>query len=246
MYGREPHNGAKNKMKSNNRYYKIIAKLLDESVDNRHHTDLYYTKRIAESYDESYSDLGNVNKYLKEFAEDVGVELDGKHHTRLWYLRAIADKLYDGELEHNTENYYLKIISENLNPTPPTPLTFNLKVTFNDNPVIGKSIIDNHYGGEEYTTDDNGEIKNIPYPKLYESQYYESEGTYYVSDLLDGVSSFLKYDYPVLHFYPTDDSKVYTKYKYKENGSKYDLPTTPFTFWYKLTKNSVTLEVITE
>ena len=112
-------------MQPNNKYYKLIAKLLDESIDNRHHTDLYYTKRIAESYGETYIDLGNVNKYLKDFAEDVGVELDGKHHINRWYLKRIADKLYDDELEYDTENYYLRIISESINPTPPTPPTFD-------------------------------------------------------------------------------------------------------------------------
>lgn len=120
-------------MKYNNQYYKIIAQLLDESVDNQHHTDLYYSKRIAESYGETYTDLGNLNKYLRDFAEDVGVELDEKHHTRLWYLKRIADKLYDSELEHTTENYYLRIISENIEPTPPTPpVEPPIVITIND------------------------------------------------------------------------------------------------------------------
>lgn len=31
-------------MKPNNHWYKLIASLLDESIDSKHHTDLYYAK----------------------------------------------------------------------------------------------------------------------------------------------------------------------------------------------------------
>lgn len=149
-------------MKYNNQYYKIIAKLLDESVDNQHHTDLYYSKRIAESYGETYTDLGNVNKYLREFAKDVGVELDNKHHTRLYYLKRIADALYDGELEHNTENYYLRIISENINPTPPTPTepTVSLKLLLDGEPIANE-VLQGQKPSLVYPLDENGEIHNL-------------------------------------------------------------------------------------
>ena len=169
-------------MKYNNQYYKIIAQLLDESVDNRHHTDLYYTKRIAESYGETYTDLGNVNKYLREFAKDVGVELDNKHHTRLYYLREIAKVLYDGELEHNTENYYLRIISENIEEPTPTGFSLNIKVTKDGSPVTGKEIFDAYNQTKTYTTNSNGEIKNIGLPTIP-----NQNGAYILTDLLDGV-----------------------------------------------------------
>jgi hypothetical protein len=151
-------------MKTNNKYYKLISKLLDENIDNSHHTDLYYTKKIAESYGESYTDLGNVNKYLRDFAKDVGVELDNKHHTRLWYLKRIADALYDGELEHNTENYYLRIISENINPTPPTPTEpqISLKFLLNGEPISNCEIIGTLTDTEKYYTDENGELTVTP------------------------------------------------------------------------------------
>lgn len=148
-------------MKCNNQYYKIIAQLLDESVDNQHHTDLYYSKRIAESYGESYTDLGNVNKYLRDFAEDVGVELDNKHHTRLWYLKRIAEKLYDGELEHNTENYYLRIISENINPTPTEPV-ISVKFILDNNPITNLKIQGTYTQTDIYYTDENGELTITP------------------------------------------------------------------------------------
>jgi hypothetical protein len=149
-------------MKYNNQYYKIIAKLLDETVDNKPHTDLYYTKRIAESYGESYTDIGNINKYLRDFAKDVGVEVDNKHHTQLWYLKRIAEKVYDGELEHNNKNYYLKIISENINPTPPTPTepTVSLKLLLNGEPLANEELI-GYDSTIKYYTDENGEINNL-------------------------------------------------------------------------------------
>lgn len=158
-------------MKTNNKYYKLIAQLLDESIDNTHHTDLYYTKRIAESYGETYTNLGNVNKHLRDFAEDVGVELDNKHHTNRWYLKKIAEIVYDGELEHNTENYYLKIISENIQPTP-TQSGVSFKFIFNGEPVTNKKIYD--YGNyDEYTLDENGEANNLPFPhERYDSRRY--------------------------------------------------------------------------
>ena len=138
--------------------------LLDDSIENQHHTDLYYSKKIAESYGETYTDIGNVNKYLRDFAKDVGVELDNKHHTRLYYLREIAKILYDGELEHNTENYYLRIISENIQPTPPTPTEpiISLKFLLNGEPISNCQIDGTQSQTEKYYTDENGELTVTP------------------------------------------------------------------------------------
>lgn len=106
--------GILSNMKPNNHWYKLIASLLDESIDSKHHTDLYYAKKIAESYDRTYTSLGNVNKYLREFADEIGILLDDKHHPSRYYLRIIAEELSDEPLEHNTENYYLRVILANL------------------------------------------------------------------------------------------------------------------------------------
>ena len=97
-------------MRKNNYYYQLIAQLLDEEIDSNVHTDLYYTKKIAESYGNTYTDIGNVNKYLRDFAEEVGVELEERNYTNKYYLREIAKILSEDELEHNTENYYLRVI----------------------------------------------------------------------------------------------------------------------------------------
>ena len=224
-------------MKYNNQYYKIIAQLLDESVDNQHHTDLYYSKRIAESYGETYTDLGKVNKYLREFAKDVGVELDNKHHTRLWYLKRIADQLYDGELEHNTENYYLRIISENI--APPTPVEVTditlLKFTYNGEPVVNGEIFDGADGTIKYYTDENGEIKNIPFPT-----YYVRGGiicNYNLSKILPNVPSLLS-KYATISFKKTDDK--YTSYRYDTTQSYQEL-TKPIKLHYVLTDDNITV-----
>lgn len=229
------------KLKVNNYYYKVIAQLLDESVDNQHHTDLYYSKRIAESYGETYTDLGNVNKYLRDFAKDVGVELDNKHHTRLWYLKRIADALYDGEMEHNTENYYLRIISENIQPTPPTPteITFNLKFIYDGSPVTGKIIYDYSKPSPLYTTDANGEIKNLPLPFM---NY--GEGRYYVGEAIQEVMSFVRSDFSELYFFETDG--VIDKMRISYNQSIIDIPTTSFTIVYDMTYRNIHTEIITE
>ena len=218
--------------KNNNQYYKLITQLLDESIDNRHHTDLYYTKRIAESYGETYTNLGNVNKHLRDFAEDVGVELDNKHHTRLYYLREIVKVLYDGELEHNTENYYLKIISENIQPTP-TQSGVSFKFIFNGNPVSNKKIYDNGTY-DEYITDENGELHNLPFP-------HESYGQYRF--VLGGLIEPLGINYSVrknyLYCYFEEPKKV----KYSTEIGFVSYENDYVTLTYDMTKDSIDVTV---
>ena len=224
-------------MKYNNKYYKIIAQLLDENVDDKQHTDLYYTKRIAESYGETYSDLGNVNKYLREFAKDVGVELDNKHHTRLWYLKRIADQLYDGELEHNTENYYLRIISENI--APPTPVEVTditlLKFTYNGEPVVNGEIFDGADSTIKFYTDENGELKNTPFPT-----YLVGYGVtcYYSLTVIIPNGNPQKSKYAIINFQKTDD-KI-SKYKYDSTQSFTDI-TKPIKLLYTITDDNITV-----
>ena len=229
-------------MKYNNQYYKIIAQLLDESVDNQHHTDLYYSKKIAESYGETYTDIGNVNKYLRDFAKDVGVELDNKHHTRLYYLREIAKVLYDGELEHNTENYYLRIISENINVEPPTPrpVTFNLRITNNGTPIANKYMFDMNKQSTKYYTDSNGEMENVPIPILYSQSH---QGSFNVENLISGTGAD-SWTYGRLVFVWSNEAEEYTQIVYGY-GNTVDIPNTPYTVVITIVNRAVTLTIET-
>ena len=226
-------------MKTNNKYYKLIAQLLDENINNKQHTDLYYSKRIAESYGKSYDDFGSVNKYLRDFAVELGVELDNKPHTRLYYLKRIADKLYDGELEHNTENYYLRIISENIEPTPSEPVQyFTVKATMNGNPITDGFIRDT-VTGQYHMLDSDGEIKNCPF--TLDSNH---TGRYLMSRILNANPKVAQYYTELLFKAVNEPYDKAEQFRVKSTDAYIDVPTQPFTIHYKITQNGLGNEAI--
>jgi hypothetical protein len=203
-------------MKTNNKYYKLIAQLLDESIDNSHHTDLYYTKKIAETYGETYSDFGTVNKHLKDFAKDVGATIDNKPHPNIYYLKRIAEQLSDDELQHNTENYYLKIIYENIQPSPtPTEPKVSLKLILDNQPIVNGKL----KGADpstDYYTDENGEINNLTPAKQDNFRVLIFTDLYTQLDLWKQVKNLNNYG----TIYIKDD----TTFKYDETQSYQSLP----------------------
>lgn len=102
----------------NNIYYRRIAQILNNTEYEHFYSTLYYMKRIAQSFGETYTGFNPSNKYLKDWAIARGVTDDEKHHINRYWLHKIALTYDDSTLAGKIDNYYLKKIYDRLNESP--------------------------------------------------------------------------------------------------------------------------------
>ena len=102
----------------NNIYYRRIAQILNSTEYEHFYSSLYYMKRIAQSFGETYTGFNPSNKYLKDWALARGVTDDGEHHINRYWLHKIALTYDNSTLAGKTDNYYLKKIYDRLNESP--------------------------------------------------------------------------------------------------------------------------------